>query len=321
MGNKMKNIAISSVALALFSSVSAVQMTAGPDVYGANGSEYSNTDARFDLSQIGIDIYQHGSGDKCSNGDWTTVHWRGALKDGRVVTDSHDEGDGRPKVFALGASEVFKCWDLALLQLKQGDRAKVHCPYYLAYGNAYTWPGVGGEPIPLHSDIDFDIDVVECNKVPDRIQYFGQPVTTTMQPGACMYLHMVASADVEHDLVLSAVDTGSAPLNALVEEKVWYDKSQQWFATADGILSNAAHPDLQLTSIAGGNLGLTAAGTKWYYDPKKSALTTGELSSTEQIYAARPHDDANMQVGLSSIYGDLNTAKFRIEYCKQYFGS
>jgi len=29
----------------------------------------------------------------------------------------------------------------------------------LAYGGAYTWAPVGGEPIPIDSDIDFEVEV------------------------------------------------------------------------------------------------------------------------------------------------------------------
>jgi hypothetical protein len=36
------------------------------------------------------------------------------LMDNRLVSDSHAEGQGLPKVFNLGRGEVFKCWDLAL---------------------------------------------------------------------------------------------------------------------------------------------------------------------------------------------------------------
>ena len=135
-----------------------------------------------------------------------------------MVADTTDMNDGRDLVFSLGASETFKCLELAVGQMHQGDKAKIHCPYDLAYGNAYTLPDVGGEPIPLHSDIDFDVVIKECNKVPDRTTFFTQPVTTTMQPAVCMYLHLVAEDDVMHKLVLSAVDNGATPLNVLVEE-------------------------------------------------------------------------------------------------------
>ncbi len=36
------------------------------------------------------------------------------------------------------------------------------------WGNAFTWPAIGGEPIPLHSDIDFKAEIEECQRVPRR---------------------------------------------------------------------------------------------------------------------------------------------------------
>lgn len=73
------------------------------------------------MANIGIDIYEKAQTENkdktenhtCEPGSWTTVHWKGYLKDGTLVTDSRQELDGLPKTFALGSSEVFKCWDLA----------------------------------------------------------------------------------------------------------------------------------------------------------------------------------------------------------------
>lgn len=300
-------------------------MSAAPDVFGPNGQDYQNDSANQDLGRIGIDLYSKGDGKKCSTGDWVTLSYQAYLKDGRQVESTADQGDGRDLVVSLGASETFKCFELALGQLKQGDKAKIRCPYDLAYGNAYTWPGVGGEPIPLHSDIDFDVQVHECAKVPERTAFFTQPITTTMQPSACMYLHVFAEDDVEHKLVLSAVDNGATPLNVLIEEQVVDDKSQQFFFDdSDKTIYNAAHPDLRVAFLPGGEVGLvplTSTTTKFYYDPKTSGITTGELSLTEVAYASRAHDDATVKHGLQSTFGGLNTAKFRIEYCRQYFGS
>jgi len=105
---------------ALVSNTSAItQKSVGaPDVYGPNGGNYANTDASYDLSRIGIDIREPGKGKDCKVGDWTTVHWTATLKDGRVVSDSRAELGGLPKTFALGAHEVFSCWDLAIPKLK-----------------------------------------------------------------------------------------------------------------------------------------------------------------------------------------------------------
>ena len=136
------------------------------DVYGPNGENYKNDNASYDMSRIGIDVLEKGKGKKCAVGDWATVNWKGYLKDGRLVTDSSLEGDSRPKTFALGNKDVWECWELALPQLKKGARAKLSCPGYLVWGGAHTWAPVGGEPIPLHSDIDFEVNVEDCNRNP-----------------------------------------------------------------------------------------------------------------------------------------------------------
>ena len=59
-----------------------------PDVFGPEGANYTNNNPDQELDRIGIDIIQEGAGEKCSNGDWTSVKWTGYLKDGRVITDS-----------------------------------------------------------------------------------------------------------------------------------------------------------------------------------------------------------------------------------------
>jgi len=112
----MKSIAVSAAVAALVAPSEAIKVktNSGPDVYGNNGIDYTNNSADYDMSRIGIDFLEHGKGPACTLGDWTTVHWRGSLMDGRVFTDSHDEPDGRPKIFTLGDHQVLKCWDLAL---------------------------------------------------------------------------------------------------------------------------------------------------------------------------------------------------------------
>jgi hypothetical protein len=173
------------------------------DVYGPNGVNFTNVDANYDTSRIGIDILEKGTGPKCKSGDWATVQWVGNLKDGREVTNSVIENNGRPKVFNVGKREVFYCWDLAIPMLKQGDKAKLSCPSYYVYGGAFTWAPVGGEPVPEHSDVDFEIEILECSHTPDVTEYKEQPVTTTMQPGRCMYIHSEAAEEESTPLVIT----------------------------------------------------------------------------------------------------------------------
>lgn len=217
---------------ALLGVSSAVTIRAAPDVFGPNGANYANNSPSQDLARIGISVNQAGSGPTCRPGDWATVHWTAYLMDNRMVSDSKSEGQGLPKVFNVGKSEVFKCWDLAVPQLQQGTKATVTCPAHYAWGNAYTQAPLGGEPIPLNSDIRFELEVVECNRTPDDHAAWTdrgtQPRTTTMQPEICLYMHHRESEEHESTpLALNCdLDSGCG-----LEEFVWDDKNQQfWWA-------------------------------------------------------------------------------------------
>ena len=135
------------------------------------------------MSRIGIDIVKEGpiqtKESKCSNGQWSTIHWSGHLMDGRMITDTRSEPGGMPKKFAQGVSEVFKCIDLAMTQLHKGDQARLTCPASLVYGGFEANAPLGGERVPKHSDMVFDIDVLDCNEIPSNNQEV-QPKTTTM---------------------------------------------------------------------------------------------------------------------------------------------
>lgn len=228
----MKTFALSAAVAALIGNVSAIKNRGSPDVYGNNGQNYENTSADYDMSRIGIDITKLGGNTHCRAGDWTTVHYQARLKDGRLVSDTRAEPGGLPKTFALGAHETFKCLDNAITQLHQGDHAHLDCPSFQVWGNAYTQAPLGGEPIPLGSDIDFEIDIVECNRTPSRVQFFKQPYTTTMQPGQCMYLHFTEGEEhTANDLVMT-VEEGEykkGSKHVYLDHKLAADPTQQWF--------------------------------------------------------------------------------------------
>jgi len=100
--------------------------------------------------------------------------------------------------------------------MKSGEKAVLHCPSYLSWGGAYTQAPLGGEPIPLNSDIDFEVEVIECNRVPEAAEmayyysYYadshGQPRTTTMQPSRDFWLHLEEADHTANDMVLTEQD-------------------------------------------------------------------------------------------------------------------
>ena len=342
----MNKIIYSAAVAALINSAAAIKSLDGPDVYGPNGANYKNTVADYDTSRIGIDITTPGSGPKCKPGDWTTVHWAGYLKDGREITNSHAEPGGMPKTFSLGAREVFHCWDLAIAQLHQGDKAHLSCPSYFTYGGAYTWAPLGGEPIPLHSDVDFDIEVVECNRVPDFTEQVVQPKTTTMQPGRCMYLHSVAAEEEGTPLVITCENEDritAAGFNyfpavpCYLEEWVKENKHQEFHYVEDtGHIQDFAH-EWELCIQSGllalcdwasynphvANGAFKSTHDTWLYDGTtetiKSPTDWGNYFPYVEHTAkwAEVYVDSHMHQ--DSTPTDNINAKFRIEYCWKNF--
>lgn len=307
-------------AMALVSTSQAMkQRTVGaPDVYGPNGDGYSNTDAAYDLSRIGISVTQAGQGANCKVGDWTTVHWTGTLPDGRVITDSRAEPGGLPKTFALGAHEVFNCWDLAIPKLQQGSKARLSCPSYFAYGGAFTWAPIGGEPIPLHSDVNFDIEVVECNRTPDFTDYFNQPRTTTMQPNRCMWLHLQEADSTGNDMVLTEQEG-----KAIVHHKQRGDPSQQWRWNDKQQLVNIG-TGKQLVDDSG-DAELAATGSEWWYDSENQTVQKRIAAYSEDRnawvmnkYLSVPKEKLmpGSEVDVLMARAAMDTNKtWRVEYC------
>jgi hypothetical protein len=304
---------------ALVSGSQAIKHRAGPDVYGPNGGNYSNTSADYDLSRIGINITAPGKGDQCRVGDWTTIHWVGSLPDGRIVTDSRAEPGGLPKTFALGAHEVFKCWDLAIPQLKQGAKATLTCPGYYAYGGARTWAPVGGEPIPLWSDVQFEIEVEECNRTPDFTDYNDQPRTTTMQPNKCMWLHLMESDSTGNEMVLTEQEG-----KAIIHNKQRGDESQQWTWNGKQLINIGTGKAL-FDDNGDAEMRDAKAGSVWWYDSVNSTITKRIAAYTDERndwvmnkYLSVPKEKlmpgSEVDVLMARAAQETNKA-WRIEYC------
>ena len=97
-----------------------------------------------------VDI-RAGTGPECKAGDTVSVHYTGTLEDGTKFDSSRDRG--QPFEFPLGLGRVIRGWDMAVAQMKVGDRAKVTIPYELGYGERGSPP-----VIPARSDLVFDIE-------------------------------------------------------------------------------------------------------------------------------------------------------------------
>jgi len=177
-----------------------MDMEVSPDVFGPNGANYTNTSPEYDMSLFGIDITTKGDGkgdvdQKCLDGKWAKISYKGYLKNGNKVYDTNEEGGDL--IFSVGAQQTFKCFDLALPQMKPGATAKLTCPSYLVNGGASVQSPLGGEWIPKDSDMDFEIEVKFCNRNPGAYgnMYWDEDLTfSPLKSGKCYNLKM-ANAD------------------------------------------------------------------------------------------------------------------------------
>ncbi len=79
-----------------------------------------------------------------------TVHYKGSLINGRVFDNSYQRG--YPEAFRL--TEVIEGWQLALQQMRVGDKWVVYIPYTMGYG------GRSSGPIPAFSTLVFEVELL-----------------------------------------------------------------------------------------------------------------------------------------------------------------
>ena len=100
---------------------------------------------------------ENGHVSSCKDGDTAKVNYTGRLTDGKVFDSSIKDGIADPFKFTIGASQVIKCWDMAVFQMQPGEKATVTCPPNLAYGEEGA-----GDTIGPNATLIFDIDVLDC---------------------------------------------------------------------------------------------------------------------------------------------------------------
>ena len=114
------------------------------------------------MDTITKNVITEGTGTPAAAGDSITVNYVGMLQDGTKFDSSYDRGVPFP--FTLGAGNVIKGWDDALLGAKVGEKLSVTIPPSLAYGPNGIPDGKGGYIIPQNATLVFNIEVLKIEK-------------------------------------------------------------------------------------------------------------------------------------------------------------
>ncbi len=103
----------------------------------------------------GLEFYiiEEGTGEAAEAGKTVAVHYYGILEDGTKFDASYERGE--PIEFQLGAGMVIPGWEEGISQLREGSKAQLVIPPYLAYGEQGA-----GSAVPPNATLIFDVEVV-----------------------------------------------------------------------------------------------------------------------------------------------------------------
>lgn len=129
------------------------------DVNKKAGEQYlaenaKRPEVRTTASGLQYEIIKEGEGASPKPNDSVTVHYTGALIDGRVFDSSVERGE--PATF--GVAQVIPGWVEALQMMKPGAEWRIFVPSNLAYG-----PQGAGGIIGPNMTLIFDIKLIKVN--------------------------------------------------------------------------------------------------------------------------------------------------------------
>ncbi len=97
------------------------------------------------------EVLQEGTGAKPLETDEVTVHYKGALANGKVFDSSYDRGEPMD----LGLDRVIRGWQVGIPLMSVGSKYRFYVPSALGYGER----GAGGD-IPPYSPLVFEIELI-----------------------------------------------------------------------------------------------------------------------------------------------------------------
>jgi len=113
------------------------------------------------IQGVKVTVVQEGTGDVAKAGDNVSMNYTGRLTDGTVFDSNVDPKfkHVEPFMFALGAGQVIKGWDVGVEGMKVGEKRTLEIAPEFGYGAN----GVGGV-IPGNATLIFDVELVAIKK-------------------------------------------------------------------------------------------------------------------------------------------------------------
>lgn len=102
-------------------------------------------------------VFDEGSGKQAASGDAVSIHYICFSTTGKIVDDSYT--NMVPLSFIVGSQSLIKGWSEGTTLLKQGGKAVLFIPPYLAYGIQGN-----GDAIPPNSWVIFFIELMDVQK-------------------------------------------------------------------------------------------------------------------------------------------------------------
>eukprot|EP00927_Polykrikos_kofoidii_P020042 TRINITY_DN19446_c0_g1_i1.p1 TRINITY_DN19446_c0_g1~~TRINITY_DN19446_c0_g1_i1.p1 ORF type:complete len:175 (-),score=22.22 TRINITY_DN19446_c0_g1_i1:4-528(-) len=121
----------------------------------ADESRSSDTDVTLSVSRLG------DGRTFPRKGLMVRLQYTGTVAATGMVIDSSRVGDCEPFQFRMGSGNVIPCYEEVLVRMSKGERATIHCPSALAYGEE----GVPGT-VPPNARLDFDVEILDVFEKP-----------------------------------------------------------------------------------------------------------------------------------------------------------
>lgn len=114
-----------------------------------------NVDDNFLTDGIYFIQQKKGKGRIVEIGNTVVVHYRGSFPDSTVFDSTYEKGE--PFEFKFGDdSQVIKGLELAICQMRKGEKAKIIIPSLLAFGEAGSSTGI----VPPFTTVEYEVEIV-----------------------------------------------------------------------------------------------------------------------------------------------------------------